>query len=597
MKKLIDLISEEVTKAFVEEGYDEKYGKVTLSNRPDLCEYQCNGAMSAAKEYKCAPFMISDKIAARLSDNAMFSMVESVKPGFLNLKLNPEYLAGYLNDMQKEEGRFGCDKVANPKTIIIDYGGPNVAKPLHVGHLRSAVIGESVKRLGKYMGHNVIGDVHIGDWGLQMGLIITELKERKPELVYFDPDYEGEYPSEAPFTISELEEIYPTASGKSKEDAAFKEAAMQATYELQQGRRGYKALLDHILNVSVTDLKRNYENLNVSFELWKGESDAQPYIPAMVQKMKDDGFAYISDGALVVDVKEDTDTKEIPPCMILKSDGASLYNTTDLATMVWRVQDYNPDMMIYLTDKRQELYFTQVFRCAKKTGIVREDVELKHIGFGTMNGKDGKPFKTRQGGVMRLEYLLDEINEEMLRKIKENQKEKDDLRMDEEEAKKTAKIIALSAVKYGDLSNQASKDYIFDIDRFTSFEGNTGPYILYTIVRIKSILAKYEARDNALPTPGTAILASGSESEKNLMLSLSKFNAAIENAFEETAPHKVCAYIYELSNALNAFYHGTKILTEEDPKKQQSYIALLMLTKGILEICIDLLGFSAPDRM
>ena len=597
MKKLIDLISEEVTKAFVEEGYDEKYGKATLSNRPDLCEYQCNGAMSAAKEYKCAPFMISDKIAARLSDNAMFSMVESVKPGFLNLKLNPEYLAGYLNDMQKEEGRFGCDKVANPKTIIIDYGGPNVAKPLHVGHLRSAVIGESVKRLGKYMGHNVIGDVHIGDWGLQMGLIITELKERKPELVYFDPDYEGEYPSEAPFTISELEEIYPTASGKSKEDAAFKEAAMQATYELQQGRRGYKALLDHILNVSVTDLKRNYENLNVSFELWKGESDAQPYIPAMVQKMKDDGFAYISDGALVVDVKEDTDTKEIPPCMILKSDGASLYNTTDLATMVWRVQDYNPDMMIYLTDKRQELYFTQVFRCAKKTGIVREDVELKHIGFGTMNGKDGKPFKTRQGGVMRLEYLLDEINEEMLRKIKENQKEKDDLRMDAEEAEKTAKIIALSAVKYGDLSNQASKDYIFDIDRFTSFEGNTGPYILYTIVRIKSILAKYEARGNALPTPGTAILASGSESEKNLMLSLSKFNAAIENAFEETAPHKVCAYIYELSNALNAFYHGTKILTEEDPKKQQSYIALLMLTKGILETCIDLLGFSAPDRM
>ncbi len=597
MKKLIDLISEEVTKAFKEEGYDEKYGRVTLSNRPDLCEYQCNGAMSAAKEYKCAPFMISDKIAARLSDNAMFSMVESVKPGFLNLKLSPEYLAGYLNDMQKEEGRFGCDKVANPKTIIIDYGGPNVAKPLHVGHLRSAVIGESVKRLGKYMGHNVIGDVHIGDWGLQMGLIITELKERKPELVYFDPDYEGEYPAEAPFTISELEEIYPTASGKSKEDAAFKEAAMQATYELQHGRRGYKALLDHILNVSVTDLKRNYENLNVSFELWKGESDAQPYIPAMVQKMKDDGFAYISDGALVVDVKEDTDTKEIPPCMILKSDGASLYNTTDLATMVWRVQDYNPDMMIYLTDKRQELYFTQVFRCAKKTGIVREDVELKHIGFGTMNGKDGKPFKTRQGGVMRLEYLLDEINEEMLRKIKENQKEKDDLRMDEKEAEETAKIIALSAVKYGDLSNQASKDYIFDIDRFTSFEGNTGPYILYTIVRIKSILAKYEARGNSLPTPGTAILASGSESEKNLMLSLSKFNAAIENAFEETAPHKVCAYIYELSNALNAFYHGTKILAEEDPKKQQSYIALLMLTKGILETCIDLLGFSAPDRM
>ena len=597
MKKLIDLITEEVTKAFTEEGYDEKYGRVTLSNRPDLCEYQCNGAMSAAKEYKCAPFMISDKIAERLSPNAMFSMVESVKPGFLNLKINDDFLADYLNHMQKEEGRFGCDKVENPKTIIIDYGGPNVAKPLHVGHLRSAVIGESVKRIGKYMGHHVIGDVHIGDWGLQMGLIITELKLRKPELVYFDENYEGEYPEEAPFTISELEEIYPTASGKSKEDAAYKEAAMQATFELQQGRRGYQALLSHILNVSVTDLKKNYENLNVSFELWKGESDAQPYIPDMVQKMKDDGFAYISDGALVVDVKEDTDTKEIPPCMILKSDGASLYNTTDLATMVWRVKDYNPDMMIYLTDKRQELYFTQVFRCAKKTGIVRPDVELKHIGFGTMNGKDGKPFKTRQGGVMRLEYLMNEINEEMLKKIKENQKEKEDLSIDEEEARATAKIIALSAIKYGDLSNQASKDYIFDIDRFTSFEGNTGPYILYTIVRIKSILAKYADRGNAFPIAGEAIVATGSESEKNLMLALAKFNSAIENAFEETAPHKVCAYIYELSNALNGFYHDTKILSEADEKKQRSYIAMLMLTRDILETCIDMLGFSAPDRM
>jgi arginyl-tRNA synthetase len=597
MEKLIDLISKEVTKAFIEEGYDEKYGRVTLSNRPDLCEYQCNGAMSAAKEYKCAPFLISDKIAARLAGNEMFSMVESVKPGFLNLKINPDFLADYLNRMQKDEGRFGCDKVENPKTIIIDYGGPNVAKPLHVGHLRSAIIGESVKRIGKFMGHRVIGDVHIGDWGLQMGLIITELKQRMPELVYFDADYTGEYPKEAPFTISELEEIYPTASGKSKEDAAFKEAAMQATYELQQGRRGYQALLHHILDVSVTDLKKNYENLNVSFELWKGESDAQPYIPAMVQKMKEDGFAYISDGALVVDVKEETDTKEIPPCMILKSDGASLYNTTDLATMVWRVQDYDPDMMIYLTDKRQELYFTQVFRCAKKTGIVRPEVELKHIGFGTMNGKDGKPFKTRQGGVMRLEYLLSEINEEMLKKVMENRREKGDLDIDEEEAENTAKVIALSAVKYGDLSNQASKDYIFDIDRFTSFEGNTGPYILYTIVRIKSILTKYIERGNQLPEAGDAILATGSESEKNLMLALSKFNAAMENAFEETAPHKICAFIYELSNALNGFYHDTKILTEEDAAKQRSYIALLVLTRDILETCIDVLGFSAPDRM
>ena len=550
MKKILDLITDEVTKAFTECGYDAKYAKVTLSNRPDLCEYQCNGAMAAAKEYKKAPFMIADEVVEKLAANPIFAMAESVKPGFLNLKIDEAYLADYVAKMQEDEGRFGCEKTEAPKTIMIDYGGPNVAKPLHVGHLRSAIIGESVKRIGKFMGHNVIGDVHLGDWGLQMGLIITELKLRRPELVYFDDAYTGEYPEEAPFTISELEEIYPTASKKSKEDEAYKEAAMQATFELQHGKRGYQALLKHILNVSVTDLKRNYANLNVSFELWKGESDAQPYIPDMVQKMKDDGFAYISDGALVVDVKEETDTKEIPPCMILKSDGASLYNTTDLATMVWRMKDYNPDELIYVVDKRQELYFTQVFRCARKTGIVKPETELKFLGFGTMNGK---------------------------------------------EAENTAKMVALAAIKYGDLSNQASKDYIFDIDRFTSFEGNTGPYILYTIVRIKSILNKYHGlgKDES----GAVIGAAHSKSEKDLMLELSKFNAVMESAFEETAPHKICSYIYDLANAFNSFYHGTKIMSEENETVQKSYIRLLELTKSVLETCIDVLGFSAPERM
>ncbi len=594
MKTLIDLITEQVTNAFTGQGYDAKYGKVTLSNRPDLCEYQCNGAMAAAKEYKCAPFMISDKIAQALAENELFESVESVKPGFINMKVSPAYLAKYVSDMKADEGRFGCDKAAHPKTIIVDYGGANVAKPLHVGHLRSAVIGESIKRIGKFMGHNMIGDVHLGDWGLQMGLIIVELKERKPDLVYYDESYTGEYPKEAPFTISELEDIYPTASKKSKEDEAFREAAMEATSQLQAGRRGYRALLAHILDVSVTDLKKNYDNLNVSFELWKGESDAQPYIPDMVQMMKDKGFAYMSEGALVVDVKEDTDTKEIPPCIILKSDGASLYSTTDLATIVMRVQDYNPDAIIYLTDQRQSMHFVQVFRCARKTGLVGPDVELTHIGFGTMNGKDGKPFKTRDGGVMRLEYLLDEINEEMLKKITENQKEKENLDISEEEAKQTAKTVALAAVKYGDLSNQASKDYCFDIERFTSFEGNTGPYILYTIVRIKSILKKYTAKNSL---PDAPILGAHSASEKNLMLVLSRFNAMMENAYEEKAPHKICAYIYELANAFNGFYHETKILSEEDFKVQASYIGLLVLTKNILETCIDVLGFSAPDRM
>ena len=595
MKKILDLITDEVTKAFTECGYDAKYAKVTLSNRPDLCEYQCNGAMAAAKEYKKAPFMIADEVVEKLAANPMFAMAESVKPGFLNLKIDEAYLADYVAKMQEDEGRFGCEKTEAPKTIMIDYGGPNVAKPLHVGHLRSAIIGESVKRIGKFMGHNVIGDVHLGDWGLQMGLIITELKLRRPELVYFDDAYTGEYPEEAPFTISELEEIYPTASKKSKEDEAYKEAAMQATFELQHGKRGYQALLKHILNVSVTDLKRNYANLNVSFELWKGESDAQPYIPDMVQKMKDDGFAYISDGALVVDVKEETDTKEIPPCMILKSDGASLYNTTDLATMVWRMKDYNPDELIYVVDKRQELYFTQVFRCARKTGIVKPETELKFLGFGTMNGKDGRPFKTRDGGVMRLEHLISGINEEMLAKIQENQKTKENLGISTEEAENTAKMVALAAIKYGDLSNQASKDYIFDIDRFTSFEGNTGPYILYTIVRIKSILNKYHALGK--DETGAVIEAAHSKSEKDLMLELSKFNAVMENAFEETAPHKICSYIYDLANAFNSFYHGTKIMSEENETVQKSYIRLLELTKAVLETCIDVLGFAAPERM
>lgn len=594
MKKLTDYMAEELSSAFEKAGYDPSYGKVGVSNRPDLCEYQCNGAMAGAKAYKKAPFMIADDVVANLADSKVFSMKEMVKPGFINLKVSEEFLADYLKEMEKDE-KLGADTAKEPKTIVIDYGGPNVAKPLHVGHLRSAIIGESIKRIGRFVGHKVIGDVHLGDWGLQMGLIITELKLRRPELVYFDDAYTGEYPEEAPFTISELEEIYPTASKKSKEDEAYKEAAMQATFELQHGKRGYQALLKHILNVSVTDLKRNYANLNVSFELWKGESDAQPYIPDMVQKMKDDGFAYISDGALVVDVKEETDTKEIPPCMILKSDGASLYNTTDLATMVWRMKDYNPDELIYVVDKRQELYFTQVFRCARKTGIVKPETELKFLGFGTMNGKDGRPFKTRDGGVMRLEHLISGINEEMLAKIQENQKTKENLGISTEEAENTAKMVALAAIKYGDLSNQASKDYIFDIDRFTSFEGNTGPYILYTIVRIKSILNKYHGlgKDES----GAVIGAAHSKSEKDLMLELSKFNAVMESAFEETAPHKICSYIYDLANAFNSFYHGTKIMSEENETVQKSYIRLLELTKSVLETCIDVLGFSAPERM
>ncbi len=594
MKKFLDLISEEMKNAFEAAGFDRELGKVTPSNRPDLCEYQCNGAMAAAKLYKKAPIMIANQVVEGCKDSEVFSQIEAVNPGFLNLKIKETFIKDYLGQMCKEV-KFGLELPEKPSRIIVDYGGPNVAKPLHVGHLRSGVIGESIKRIARYAGHDVIGDIHLGDWGLQMVLIITELKERQPNLVYFDDDYMGDYPKEAPFSISELEEIYPTASGKSKEDPAYKECALEATFKLQSGVRGYRALWNHIMEVSVADLKRNYENLNIDFDLWKGESDVHDMIPGMVDYLKKEGYAYLSDGALVVDVKEETDTKEIPPCMILKSDGASLYNTTDLATIMDRMKAYHPDRMIYLTDKRQDLYFEQVFRCAKKAKMVTPDTELLHIGFGTMNGKDGKPFKTREGGVMRLEMLINEINEEMYRKITDNRQ------VDEKEARDTAKVVALSAIKYGDLSNQASKDYIFDMDKFTSFEGNTGPYILYTIVRIKSILNKVKEQKGLgteeLCKAGELLRNAGSEAEKSLMLSLSGFNAMMETAYVETAPHKVCAYIYELANAFNRFYHETKIVTEENQEKKNSYLALLLLTRDVLETCIDVLGFSAPERM
>lgn len=590
MKKIIEMIAEELMQAFEECGYDRKYGMVTISNRPDLCQYQCNGALAAAKLYKKAPIMIANEVVDRVKDSKTFEKIEAIMPGFINITLNTSFIADYLNGM-KEADQYGCEKTSDPKTIVLDYGGPNVAKPLHVGHLRSAIIGESIKRISRFVGHKVIGDVHLGDWGLQMGLIITELKKRKPDLVYFDDNYTGEYPEEPPFTISELEEIYPAANEYSKTHPEYKEEAKNATFLLQNGKRGYVALWNHILNVSVNDLKKNYENLNVTFDLWKKESDAQSYIPDMIAYLKENNYTRISDGALVVDVKEETDTKEIPPCMILKSDGATLYNTTDLATMVERRKLFNPDAITYIVDKRQELYFETVFRCAKKTKLLDENVKLTFLGFGTMNGKDGKPFKTRDGGVMRLESLIKSINDAVYEKMMENRE------MPEEEARAIAKKVGLAALKYGDLSNQASKDYIFDLDRFISFEGNTGPYILYTIVRIKSILAKYAEMTGNDPKNTGEILPSDIPSEINLMLEISKFNEVIWHSFEENAPHKICQYIYDVANEFNSFYHKNKIIAEEDKVKQKSWISLITLVQGILETCIDLLGFDAPDRM
>lgn len=591
MKKLIDMIAEDVKEAFLACGYEEKFGMVSLSNRPDLCQYQCNGAMAAAKQYRMAPIEIAKAVTEKLAESETLSSVDVVMPGFINMKVNEEFLAAYLQEMSEQDA-FGFEKAKQPLTIIVDYGGPNVAKPLHIGHLRSAVIGESIKRICRYAGHNVIGDVHLGDLGLQMGLVMEGLRERAPELPYFDKQFTGEYPTEPPFTLAELEEIYPAASARSKQEEAFKERAQRTTLEFQRGEPGYVALWHHIMNVSVPDLKKNYENLNVSFDIWKGESDVQPYIPAMVQDLIEKGLAHESQGAMVVDVQEESDTKEIPPCIVRKSDGAALYATSDLATIVEREKLYEPDRYIYLADKRQEMHFTQVFRTARKAGIIEPEKDIRFLGFGTMNGKDGKPFKTRDGGVMRLEQLIADTNEEVLKKMAGNRE------MGAEEAEQIAKIVSLAAIKYGDLSNQATKDYIFDLERFTSFEGNTGPYILYTMVRIKSILSKYygENPEKKVAAINASVRDYG-EDERNLMLLTARFNDMLEHAYEEIAPHKICQYIYELADAFNSFYHNNRIIAETDEVKQGEWISLITLVLHLLEVCIDLLGFSAPEKM
>ncbi len=582
MEQILDIITEKMQAAFEEAGYDRAYGRVTVSNRPDLCEYQCNGALAAAKQYHCAPIKIAQAVVEKLNAED-YSLVEAVNPGFINLKLSGHFLKEYLETMRTAP-KFGAAQIGAGKTVVVDYGGANVAKPLHIGHLRPAIIGESLKRLYKYLGYNAIGDVHLGDWGLQMGLIIAELSERQPELPYFDPDFTGEYPKEAPFTVTDLEEIYPTASAK-KADPEFSHKAHQATLELQQGRRGYRALWRHIMNVSVADLKKNYDNLDVHFEKWLGESDADPYIPPMVEDMKKRGIAVPSEGAWVIPVAQEGDKKEMPPCILVKSDGSSIYATTDLATLVQRMQDWHPDKVLYVTDKRQNLHFEQVFRAARKAGIVPDTTELEHVGFGTMNGKDGKPFKTRDGGVLRLETLISDMTDFVRAKVVENRI------VEPEEVEPTTAKIAMAALKYGDLSNQPTKDYNFDMERFAAFEGNTGPYILYTIVRIKSILSRYGEWEN-LPIQEPA-----NDYAKDLMLAITKFGPALEGALKTSSPNLICAYIYELAGCVNKFYHETPILKEEDETVKAGHIALIGLAKNILEASIDLLGFHAPEKM
>lgn len=585
---MVVVLNEILKEGFEKAGYNETYGIVTLSNRPDLCQYQCNGALAAAKAYKRSPFEIANAVVDAIKDYACFKEITVVNPGFINIILADDFIIDYVNEMY-HDANLGYTKVDDPKTIIVDYGGANVAKPLHVGHLRAAIIGESIKRINRFIGHKVIGDVHLGDWGLQIGMVITELKTRKPELPYFDAEYSGDYPLEAPFTIDELSEIYPTGSKKAKEHPEIMEAARLATAELQDGRKGYLALWHHILKVSVSDLKKNYKKLNVEFDLWKGESDCQKDIPRVVDHLKCQGLTEVSKGALIVPVEEENDKKPMPPFIALKSDGAALYSTTDLATIYQRVEEYDPHQIIYVVDKRQGLHFEQVFRCAKKSNIASENLNLDFIGFGTMNGKDGKPFKTREGGIMKLEDLINILRNSVKAKLIDSRPQYDTDTIDDISIK-----VGLAALKYGDLSNQSGKDYIFDIDRFANFEGKTGPYIQYSIVRMKSILGKVESE---LWKQSHKILQPQSPTERDIILKLIVFNSMIESAYKDNAPSKICEYIFELSNLFNRFYHETFILKEENMEQKSSWLNLLNLIIRVLEKSLYLLGIDTLEKM
>ena len=578
-----------VSDAFAAGGYDRHYGEVTLSNRPDLAQFQCNGALAAAKRYGKQPRQIGEEVANRLKQLDCFQTVELAGPGFINLIVTDEFLTEQASQMAADPRR-GYAMTDTPQQIIVDYGGANVAKPMHVGHLRAAIIGESIKRLTGFVGHHVVGDVHLGDWGLPMGQIIAELAERHPDWPYFATASSGPYPAVSPVTISDLEEIYPAASQRTKTDAEFAQLARQATNELQRGRPGYRALWQHFVAVSVAELRRDYSDINVHFDLWLGESDTQPLLATLVEELRSAGFAQESDGALIIDVMEPDEKREIPPLILTKSDGAVLYGTTDLATIQQRVQDLHAQTMLYVVDNRQALHFEQVFRSAYKTGIAPATVGLEHLGFGTMNGKDGKPFKTRTGGVMKLRSLIEMITDKARERLEEV-KAAQDYPPAEKEA--IARLVGIATLKFADLSNQRTGDYVFDLERFSAFEGRTGPYLLYTAARTKSILRK--ASEEGLPFG--PLQAPASEDERALLLKLLELPDVIDLAFVQRMPHHLCEYVYTLATGFNRFYHQHHILSETNRAQQASWLALTECVVGTSALVLDLLGIAIPERM
>jgi arginyl-tRNA synthetase len=587
MSSLPSLLSELVGRVFAEAGLDPAFGKVTVSNRPDLAQFQCNGALAAAKAAKRPPRAIAEQVAEKLKGDPVFRDVALAGPGFINLNVTDDYLATQMNRIQADT-RLGVPALEKPRVVVLDYGGPNIAKPMHVGHLRAGIIGDSLRRIYKFFGDTTVGDVHMGDWGLQMGMLISELEIRRPDLPYFDKNFKGPYPTESPVTLGELEEMYPKASGDSKADPARMERSREATAELQDGRPGYRALWQHFFDISVAAMKRDYGNLGVYFDLWKGEACVHDLIAPMLEAMRKKGIVERDQGAEIIRVAEASDKAEIPPMIVVKSDGAVMYGTTDLATIVDRVNCQNPDLSIYVVDHRQSLHFVQVFRAAKKAGITGKG-ELVHLGYGTMNGTDGKPFKTRAGGVMRLDDLFQMVTDEAMQKLSEHglgggygEDEKIDI----------AHKVGVAALKFADLSNNPIANYVFDLDRFSRFEGKTGPYLLYAAVRVKSLLRKAAEQGDKPgkilpPAPG----------ERDLMLMLGQMPDAIRAAYDDLAPNKIADFAYGLAQVFSAYYANFHILSETDTALRHSRLALAELVMKELELCLELLGVATPERM
>lgn len=589
MNTLINKLTKIVSQAFIQEGYNATYGEVTLSDRPDLCQYQCNGAFSCAKKIKANPIQVANNIVEKIARKGVFKEITIAGAGFINFIVEDEYLGNHIAEMAADS-KLGANISQTPLKIIMDYGGPNVGKPLHVGHLRAAIIGESLKKIARFMGNEVISDVHLGDWGLQMGMIIVELKRMNPTWVYFDDNYTGEYPEESPIQFSDFEETYPRASQRAKENKEVLEEARRATNELQDGKRGYIALWKHFIDISTADLKKSYDKLFVQFDLWNGESDVQSIIPRMIKYLLEKEYAYESDGAQVIAVAEEKDDYEIPPFMLSKSDGSSLYSTTDLATILQRVEDYKPDAIWYVVDSRQSLHFKQVFRCAYKTNVVTNGCKLEHLGFGTMNGTDGKPFKTRDGGVMKLNNIIKLVEDNVMNRLEE---ERLGMEYDELEKKQIAHFAGVAALKFADLMNYRTRDYVFDIEKFSSFEGKTGTYLLYSTVRIKSILKKAKEANMEISKNNSA----KSTAELGLQLQLALFPEALEKAYTERAPSYICDFIYSLASEFNKFYHEHRILTEENENTRSSWLGLLSFTHEVMSTCLELLAINVPQRL